>query len=1154
MGASKIPVKDLYGMVDPKSAEKLAELGGLDAIAKKLDSNTERGLSADKVDENRAIYGINKLPDVKFRSFIMLVWDALHDRTLIMLIIAACISLAVGMSTEGPELGWKDGVAVLVAVVLVVCINSGNDYQKEKQFRALNEAKNDHPVSVVRDGRTQRISIYDIVVGDIVVLQTGDIIPADGVFVSGEGVEADESSATGESGNVKKNADREPIFLSGTQIAAGNAKMLAICVGEQSFYGQVMLALRTPDEDTPLQEKLSRLADAIGNFGIIAAVFIFVIQMIKYFAINGSDLDGDETGNNVVGFLVIAISIVVVAVPEGLPLAVTIALGYSSQHMMRDHNLVRHLEACETMGGATTICSDKTGTLTQNKMAVVQGMALDKTFEQDRKGQPSGAGRAEPWPVDKQGQSQSLSTDAIKMFLDALALNSTAYRSENNEGEITFVGSKTETALLEFAELYGCDFELRRSAVDIAKSFPFSSDMKRMSVVVKQSFLEGNEQLTFHTKGAAEVVLKMCDRYITPEGKIETMSDDKRQEYEKLLANLNEQALRAICIAARGVDSADKDITLDDKPNLVCMAIAGIQDPLRPEVRDAVRRCQEAGVVVRMVTGDALAIAKSIGKDCGLFDETKDHVCLEGPKFREMTPAQIQEILPKLRILARSSPTDKFKLVSALQERREVVAVTGDGVNDGPALKKADVGFSMGLTGTDAAKEASAIVLMDDNFASIVNAIKWGRGIFDNIRKFLQFQLTVNFVAIIIVFVSIMADPEGRVDSAAVKPVQLLWINIIMDSFAALALATELPTVELLKFKPYDRNEPLFTRFVQRRMCFQIVMQSITLLTILFAGARWFDSMKEPGNTEKTQFSRQHYTIVFNTFVFSSLFNQLNCRKLRGELNVFAGLTRHVVFVVVWIISVIIQILIVEFGGDFVEVSRLEPHQWGGCIVAAAFVFVWSTIFNLLPKSITTGDWPWWTSVLDAVARCLPCLKSCHNPDKHDEQNYVSDDQDSQGQDTEPVQAHDLDAPAAAATGHQGSNDAALKSQSEAAPSSTNGGRRGSEHDQLLSSSTQAAASSGAHAMHPAALRLLSPDGRSSSLSHVEVDIKPDASPQLRRALTLQSERMSLDAEARARHRWQQAVQDMLSVATVDEVDVSLLYIFPSRACLHALP
>eukprot|EP00049_Salpingoeca_infusionum_P017584 m.353531 g.353531 ORF g.353531 m.353531 type:complete len:1151 (+) comp16786_c0_seq1:587-4039(+) len=937
-------------MVELKDKDQLASLGGRDGIVQEVNANLTDGLDEATVLANRERFGENRLPDIGYKGFWRLVLEALQDKTLIMLLIAAIISLAIGIATEGAKTGWKDGVAVIIAVIVVVAITSVNDYQKEKQFRALNAVKNDHPVTVVRHGDTIRISVYDIVVGDLVVLDTNETIPADGLFVKGESMQTDESSATGESKLIKKGEgdEVEPFFLSGTQVAGGKGTMLVIATGVHSFNGKIMMSLRTESSDTPLQEKLAKLADLVGNFGVITAVLIFVVQLIKYFAIEGKDVDRKEAAKNAIDFLVIAISIVVVAVPEGLPLAVTISLAYSMKNMMKDNNLVRHLDACETMGGATTVCSDKTGTLTQNKMKVVEGRILNHWF---------GADDGIPFPADssKAGASDVLDNNGLQLAYNGLALNSTAYETKDSEGTVSFVGSKTETALLTFLKDQGVDYTAKRDEHHVSEWFPFSSARKRMccSIPTAGSSLESEGQYVLHVKGAADILLSMCSTFVDKDGSVKELDGGAREEFEQTLTNMGAKALRCIAFCYR-TGAEPVDYTAEPEPQLTLIGLVGIQDPLRPEIKDAVRTCQKAGVVVRMVTGDATAIAQSIAKSCGIFDEAEGHLCLEGPSFRTMSDEELIPLLPKLRILARSSPTDKLKLVSALQSLGEVVAVTGDGVNDGPALKKADVGFAMGLSGTEVAKEASAIVLLDDNFASIVNAIKWGRSVFDNIRKFLQFQLTVNFTAILVLLIAVLADKEGSAENAPLKPVQLLWINLIMDSFAALALATEKPTEKLLKFKPYDRDEPLITTFMIRRISTQVVLQTVTLLLILYIGTSWFDTEQPIGALHA--FSHEHQTVIFNVFVLSALVNQLNSRKLRGELNIFAGLSTHWIFVAVWFFSLAIQILIVQFGGNALETAPLNGKQWGYCILFALLPIAWATFFNMLPFSWKHGD------------------------------------------------------------------------------------------------------------------------------------------------------------------------------------------------------
>eukprot|EP00051_Salpingoeca_urceolata_P008421 m.105824 g.105824 ORF g.105824 m.105824 type:complete len:715 (+) comp15742_c0_seq2:1-2145(+) len=610
---------------------------------------------------------------------------------------------------------------------------------------------------------------------------------------------------------------------------------------------------------------------------------------------------------------------------------------------MKDNNLVRRLDACETMGGATTICSDKTGTLTQNKMTVIRGWLLGQEFGPD---------------------SPFHATAHASPLLQGIAINSTASLTTGDDGNARFVGNKTECALLEFATSLDKSFdadELRHS-LPTAAVYAFSSERKNMATSI---FTDGkplpdnfdtpsfpDREITFHVKGASEVVLSMCGSVLQADGSVGVLDGPLRETLTQHIQSMAEDSLRTLAIAYKTSDSA-RDWTLDgEDAGLVIFGIVGIRDPLRPDVPDAVAKCQRAGIVVRMLTGDNIITAKHIAEACGIYDPAADHICMEGPQFRELSREELDRIAPKLRVMARCSPTDKLTLVAALQRHREVVAVTGDGVNDGPALKKADVGFSMGIAGTDVAKEASAIVLLDDSFASVVSAVRWGRGVFDNVRKFLQFQLTVNFTAILFLFIVIIADPDGRAESAPLKSVQLLWVNLIMDTLAAVALATETAKETVLLNKPYDKNEPLLTAYSARRMIMQVVMQTATFLVVLYAGEDWFSSHKDPlsADDQEAQFGREHYTVAFNVFVFSQLFNEINSRKLKPALNVFKGLGSHQLFVVVWVFAFAVQVMLVTFGGSFSKTTPLSIYQWLGCVGVGMLPLVWTFLWNLLPR------------------------------------------------------------------------------------------------------------------------------------------------------------------------------------------------------------
>jgi magnesium-transporting ATPase (P-type) len=672
------------------------------------------------------------------------------------------------------------------------------------------------------------------------------------------------------------------------------------------------------------------------------------------------------------------------------------------------------------MGGATTVCSDKTGTLTQNRMTVHEGRILERYLQVDEAGNMTNKveGGGPGFVVDANGTGADLANGALHHLFAGICVNSTAYRADDDATNLArdqadaaqgtkrdptsepkvsatkYVGNQTECALLQFADKCGQDYEHWRKQTETVKVYSFSSDRKRMSTVVKAQ-AGADKPYALYCKGAAEVVLEKCTSALLADNSVVSLDSDagngqtRRDVISAKLIAMNNRALRAICIAYRPCED-DRDWTLEANADMVCVGLIGILDPLRPEIRDAVAKCKTAGVVVRMVTGDSLAIAKNIAANCGIYDPEIDgeEAAMEGPTFRALSDRQMRKIAPKLRILARSSPTDKFKLVSVLQAMGDVVAVTGDGVNDGPALKKADVGFAMGLSGTDVAKEAADIVLLDDNFASIVNAIKWGRSVFDNIRKFLQFQLVVNFTAILVVFISVLADEKGGADNTPLKPVQLLWINLIMDSFAAVALATEQPTEELLRLKPYDRDEPLITRYMGRRMAMQVVLQTITFLVVLYSFEGILQTEKDQFDDPDLQFSTRHLTVVFNAFVLTQLVNQFNARKLRGEVNVFAGLQRHTIFIVVWIFAFTVQVLLVQFAGTSVETEALNGIQWAACLIIALLPLLWSLIFNLLPTRLTLSDWPWY----DALMACLiPLICFCR---KKGAEELIEDEND----------------------------------------------------------------------------------------------------------------------------------------------------------------
>ena len=809
--------KELDGSVSLDTAIKAASNKDLAEVEPRLLTRTTTSLTAsgrraeDHFIDRKRIFKDNRLPEKKAKSIFELAWLAYNDKVLILLTVAAVISLALGIyQSVRPQDGeapveWVEGVAIMVAIIIVVVVGAANDWQKERQFVKLNKKKDDRDVKVVRSGKSREISVHDIMVGDVMHLEPGDMIPVDGIFITGHNLKCDESSVTGESDLLRKHPGDEvyiainahqnvskmdPFIISGGKVAEGIGTFLVTSVGVNSSYGKTMMSLREDVQTTPLQTKLNVLAEYIAKLGLAAGLILFLATFIKFLvSITGSEKSStaDQKGQMFLQVFIVAVTIIVVAVPEGLPLAVTLALAFATTRMLKDNNLVRLLRACETMGNATTVCSDKTGTLTQNKMSTVAGIIGPssrfgdlKTPETPASTSPESPSKGKGLPPDslvkgkgvrsvesptKQKEPvvgnanpdssipdfvSSLAPEVTSILRLSIVANSTAFEGEDEGGRPTFIGSKTETALLSFAKDYlGMDsVSLERANADVVQMVPFDSGRKCMAVVIKLS----ENRYRMLVKGASEILLGTCSRIVQDpsEGLGEVpITMQNMETLQDVIDSYASRSLRTIGLLYRdfeqwppkGVPTQEEDpkLAVFEKvfKDTVFLGIVGIRDPLRVGVADAVRDCQDAGVFVRMVTGDNVLTAKAIAQECGIYDPENGEV-MEGPSFRKLSKTEMNKILPKLQVLARSSPEDKRMLVSRLKALGETVAVTGDGTNDAPALKTADVGFSMGIAGTEVAKEASAIILMDDNFASIVKAIMWGRAVNDSVKKFLQ--------------------------------------------------------------------------------------------------------------------------------------------------------------------------------------------------------------------------------------------------------------------------------------------------------------------------------------------------------------------------------------------------------------------------------
>ncbi|XP_047451486.1 plasma membrane calcium-transporting ATPase 1-like [Mugil cephalus] len=1027
-------LQELRSLMELRGAEAITRIqdsyGDINGLCARLRTSPIEGLDGNLEDINKRKqeFGQNTIPPKKPKTFVQLVWEALQDVTLIILEVAAVISLGLsfyhppdagrqncgkaagGVEDEGEaEAGWIEGAAILLSVVCVVLVTAFNDWSKEKQFRGLqNRIEQEQKFTVIRGGQMNQIKISEIVVGDIAQVKYGDLLPADGILIQGNDLKIDESSLTGESDHVKKTLDKDPMLLSGTHVMEGSGKMLVTAVGVNSQTGIIFTLLGAgeegdadseekkdkkkeelknkdrknnksknkdggPVEMEPLNEdgekkkkslpkkeksvlqgKLTKLAVQIGKAGLFMSGLTVLILIVR-FAIDTFLIQGIPWHSQcfpiyvqfMVKFFIIGVTVLVVAVPEGLPLAVTISLAYSVKKMMKDNNLVRHLDACETMGNATAICSDKTGTLTMNRMAVVQAYVAGRYYKK----------------VPDPDLIPAKILDLLVLGIGVNCAYTTKIMPPEKEGGLPRqVGNKTECALLGLTLNLRRDYQTIRNEIPeekLFKVYTFNSVRKSMSTVLKNH--DGSYRM--FSKGASEILLRKCCKILTASGEAKVFKPRDRDELvNKVVEPMASEGLRTICLAYREFPATDGEPDWDNEAQiltgLTCIAVVGIEDPVRPEVPEAIRKCQRAGITVRMVTGDNINTARAIAIKCGILQPGDDFLCMEGKEFNrrirnelgEIEQERIDKIWPKLRVLARSSPTDKHTLVkgiidSTVLEQSQVVAVTGDGTNDGPALKKADVGFAMGIAGTDVAKEASDIILTDDNFTSIVKAVMWGRNVYDSISKFLQFQLTVNVVAVTVAFTGACITQDSPL-----KAVQMLWVNLIMDTFASLALATEPPTEALLLRNPYGRMKPLISRTMMKNILGHAVYQLTIIFVLLFLGEKILD-IDSGRDAPLHAPPSEHYTIVFNTFVLMQIFNELNARKIHGERNIFEGVFKNPIFCTIILGTLLTQFIIVQFGGKPFSCVSLNVEQWLWCILMGLGSLLWGQLVSSIPTS-----------------------------------------------------------------------------------------------------------------------------------------------------------------------------------------------------------
>ena len=1132
-------------------------------LLSELKTDPEVGITDSNFNEREDAFGSNRVFVEPVPPFCHYVWEALKDLMVRILILAAIVSIVLGCTfSEDPKKDWVDGVSIVIAVLIVVLVGSITDYQKEQKFHELNEVQSEGTkYKLIRHGQPEDHVSDDLLVGDLIMINYGDIMAADILLIEGNGIKMDESALTGASDAMKKEKfDKclelknkgekklpSPLILSGTNCIEGSGKGIVIAVGEHSQKGIIRRTVDNAQEDdkTPLEYKLERIAELIGYFGIGAGIVTLIALMIR-FGISFSEeikdydeasdtegiitsilfnfpyLENDETLMNhvdndltdprlgvakqILDIIILCVSIIVVAIPEGLPLAVTLSLAFSIKKMMDYNNLVRKMHACETMGGANYICTDKTGTLTKNEMSVFKVLTgawtrdLALNIEKEEVGKLD-AKRNDPNEVVqiREDHNTLFSNDKYWEILKvAIALNVDCSIKKldrpniNGDTEICETKNKTDKAFIDFLYRFKSPISTEKekylSNEDSFKQFPFDSKRKRMTTFIKSKDFPTGYRL--FSKGGGENARVFCNYYLDPDSSNKKGMDDSiSMKIKESIEEFNKDKLRSLYIAYKDItkeeyencEKPQKNNKLIDEYDLIFLAVFGIKDSLRDGVKEAVRKCHEASVNVVMVTGDNIVTATAIAKDCGILGEDVDLKNL-GPNDIEEDPEAMndpskkdeyiktlvenqpkaltgnsfynsvgglicevcqketnlckcpkteseaeqiaqktgepkkkvkkdiikdiqnfQKITEKLRVMARSQPLHKYALVLGLKSLKNVVAVTGDGTNDAPALSKSDVGFAM-FAGTDIAKEASDIVIIDNNFSSIVTAIIYGRNIYDNIRKFLQFQLSVNFCACILVFICACVGNE-----TPLTPIQMLWVNLIMDSLGSLALATEPPYEELLQREPTKRNESIINGRMWKHIIIQSLCQIILLVILYFLAPKFVKEQNlvrlaenrvlkfcyndYPGEdvdhivygtdikwprtgrlvhanklfcgkyTYKLNLKEAykeyvnsncatvHMSLIFNIFVFYTLFNQINCRVIDDSFNILVRITRSFLFPLICLCEIGLQVLIIYIGKSPFHIVNegFTGEQWGICIGFSAVTFVVSFLVKLIP-------------------------------------------------------------------------------------------------------------------------------------------------------------------------------------------------------------
>ena len=875
-----------------------------------------QGLTGQQVEESRRKYGENVLTPPARESLWKKFLEKFEDPIIRILLIAWLLSMVIScVHCWGPEKAgfsaFLEPIGIFFAIVLASGIGFIFEVKAARAFEVLNTVNDDVMVTVKRDGRVQEISRKEVVVGDIVILNTGDEVPADGVLLQAQSLQINESTLTGEpmisKTTVEADFDEEATYpsnkvLRSTTVVDGNGIMRVELVGDATEYGKVNQGAQIENGiDTPLQVQLKRLAGVISKLGYAAAGITFLLLSFKTF-FSGGDISTMDIVSSMLHNFMIAVTLIVVSVPEGLPMSVTLSLALSMNRMLKANNLVRKMHACETMGAATVICTDKTGTLTQNKMQVYESNFFALA-------------------------NQSLGDDSVSALVkEGIAVNATANLNREG-GEVKTIGNPTEAALLLWLDKQGVDYIPLREQAKVLSRLTFSTDRKYMATVVKSAALGKN---VLYVKGAPEIVLSNCGRVEMPGNKF-VSADGQRHAVESKLLEYQSMAMRTLGFAYQILDD---DANIEPYANgrlsgtdLTFLGFVAISDPVRTDVPEAVKCCLDAGVDVKIVTGDTSGTAREIGRQIGICDSsTPDVAIITGPEFEALSDDEAAKRVMGLKIMCRARPMDKQRLVRLLQEQDAVVAVTGDGTNDAPALKAAQVGLSMG-DGTSVAKEASDITIIDNSFSSITRAVMWGRSLYRNIQRFLLFQLTINVAACLIVMIGSVIGTESPLTIT-----QMLWVNLIMDTFAAGALASLSPSWKVMNDRPRKsgvKGDFIITKSMTR----SIFTVGAVFVAVQVALLVWMSS-----NGGLTPYRQSEF---FTFFVMLQFWNMFNAKAYLSGTSAFKGLWENKSFLLVCLIIVIGQFLIVTFGGKMFNVVPLTAESWG-VIIASTSLVLWT--------------------------------------------------------------------------------------------------------------------------------------------------------------------------------------------------------------------